>query len=77
MEPFIGLVALMAFNFAPKGWLECRGQILPVGNYVALFALLGARFGGDGDKTFALPNLSAPDGMMYCIAIEGVFPTRD
>ena len=75
-EPLMGVIALMPYSFAPKGWAECAGQIISVGQNEALFALIGTKFGGDGSNTFALPKLSAPPGMKYCIAIEGWFPTQ-
>lgn len=56
-EPFIGEIRLVAFNFAPLGWADCNGQILPIQQNVALFSLLGTTYGGNGVNTFALPNL--------------------
>jgi microcystin-dependent protein len=56
-EPFLSEIRLMSFNFAPKGWALCNGQLLPVNQNPALFALLSTRFGGDGNATFALPDL--------------------
>ena len=56
-EPFIGQVTLFSFKFPPKGWAFCNGQLMPVAQNQALFALLGTQFGGDGRTTFALPNL--------------------
>lgn len=56
-EPFIGEVRVFAFNFAPQGWATCDGQILPVAQNQALFALLGKTYGGNGSTTFALPDL--------------------
>lgn len=58
-EPFIGEIRLFSFDFAPKGWAQCNGQILPIQQNQALYALLGTTFGGDGRVTFALPNLQA------------------
>jgi len=55
--PFLGEVAIMAFNFAPRGWAQCNGQLLPIAQNQALFALLGTMYGGNGQTTFALPNL--------------------
>lgn len=75
-EPALGQICLMAFNFAPMGWAECRGQLLPVNQNKELFNILGNRFGGDGVVTFALPNLQSPvDGAKYCIAIDGYYPS--
>jgi len=56
-EPFIGELRMMSFNFAPTGWAMCNGQLLPIQQNQALFALLGTTYGGDGVSTFALPNL--------------------
>ena len=56
-EPFIGQIEAFAFNFAPKNWALCAGQILPINQYQALFSLLGTTFGGNGTTTFALPDL--------------------
>jgi microcystin-dependent protein len=61
-DPFVAEIRMFPFNFAPKGWAFCDGQILPISQNTALFSLLGTTFGGDGKSTFALPNLqgSAP-----------------
>ncbi len=56
-EPFLAEVRLMSFNFPPKGWALCNGQLLPINQNQGLFSLLGTTFGGDGRVTFALPNL--------------------
>ncbi len=55
--PFLGQVSIFAFNFAPKGWTMCNGQVLSINQNQALFALLGTTYGGNGQTTFALPNL--------------------
>jgi microcystin-dependent protein len=57
MDPFIGEIRLVPFNFAPRGWAICEGQLLPINQNQALFALLGTTYGGDGRTTFALPDL--------------------
>src|SRR4051794_2715177 len=57
--PWIGEIALVAFNFAPQGWAMCNGQLLAIGQNTALFSLLGTTYGGDGVNTFALPNLQS------------------
>ncbi len=56
-EPFIGEVKLFGFNFAPKGYATCQGQILSIAQNTALFSLLGTTYGGNGQTTFALPDL--------------------
>ena len=56
-EPFLGEIRLFSFNFAPKSWALCNGQLLPINQNQALFALLGTTYGGNGQTTFALPNL--------------------
>lgn len=57
MEPFLGQLMCVGFNFAPIGWARCEGQLLPISSYSALFSLLGTTYGGDGRTTFALPDL--------------------
>jgi len=56
-EPFIGQISIFSFNFPPKGWAFCNGQLLPINQNQALFSLLGTMYGGDGRTTFALPDL--------------------
>jgi microcystin-dependent protein len=56
-EPFLSEIRIMSFNFAPKGWALCNGQLLPINQNQALFSLLGTTYGGDGRVNFALPNL--------------------
>ncbi|MFT6970733.1 MAG: microcystin-dependent protein [Roseivirga sp.] len=57
MDPFLGQIQPFGFSFAPRGWETCSGQIIAISNNTALFALLGATFGGDGRTTFGLPDL--------------------
>jgi microcystin-dependent protein len=61
-DPFVAEIRIFGFNFAPKGWATCDGQLLPISQNTALFALLGTFYGGNGKTNFALPNLqgSAP-----------------
>jgi microcystin-dependent protein len=61
-DPFVAEIRIFPFNFAPKGWAWCDGQLLPLSQNTALFSLLGTTYGGDGKSTFALPDLqgSAP-----------------
>ena len=75
-QPYIGQIQPYAFNFAPKSWAFCNGQILPIAQNQALFSLLGTTYGGNGVSTFALPNLQSrvpmhmgtgPDGTTYQI----------
>jgi len=56
-EPYLSEIRIMSFNFAPKGWALCNGQLLPINQNQALFSLLGTTYGGDGRVNFALPNL--------------------
>lgn len=56
-QPFLGEIQMTSVNFAPKGWALCRGQTLPINQNQALFSLLGTTYGGNGQTTFALPNL--------------------
>src|SRR5215208_3940598 len=73
-EPYIGEIRMFAGNFAPNGWMFCSGQLIPISENDALFTLLGTTYGGDGQETFALPNLQSripihmgtgPDGATY------------
>ena len=57
MEEYIGIIKIFAGNFAPRGYLFCQGQILPITSYQALYSILGNVYGGDGRTTFALPDL--------------------
>ena len=56
-SPFVAEIRIFGFNFAPTGWAQCNGQLLPISQNTALFSLLGTFYGGDGKSTFALPNL--------------------
>ena len=56
-EPFLGEVRMVGFNFAPRGWATCNGQLMPIAQNQALFAILGTTYGGNGVNTFALPDL--------------------
>lgn len=76
-QPYVGEIRLFAGNFAPAGWMFCDGSILPIAENETLFQLIGTTYGGDGQETFALPNLQSripihmgtgPDGTTYQIA---------
>jgi microcystin-dependent protein len=56
-DPFVAEIRIFPFNFAPKGWAFCNGQLLPISQNTALFSLLGTTYGGDGKSTFALPDM--------------------
>jgi microcystin-dependent protein len=56
-DPFVAEIRIFPFNFAPKGWAFCNGQILPISQNTALFSLLGTTYGGNGQSTFALPDM--------------------
>jgi microcystin-dependent protein len=56
-NPYLGEIRMFSFGFAPKGWALCNGQVLPINQNQALFSLLGTTYGGDGQRTFQLPNL--------------------
>jgi microcystin-dependent protein len=79
MQPYVGQIELLPFNFAPQDWAACEGQQLQISENDALFQLIGTTYGGDGQTTFALPDLRGkeptPDSH-YCIAIYGVFPSH-
>lgn len=74
MEPHVGEIRIFAGSFEPAGWMFCSGQLLPISEYEVLFQLIGTTYGGDGQETFALPNLqgrvpihmgTGPDGTTY------------
>jgi microcystin-dependent protein len=77
-QPYVGEIRLVAFNFAPAGWAECNGQVLPISENDALFNLIGTMYGGDGQTTFNLPDLRGLEpypGTRYCISLYGVYPS--
>ena len=55
--PYVGEIRMFGGNFAPYGWMLCQGQLLPISEYQTLFQLIGTTYGGDGQTTFALPDL--------------------
>ena len=63
MDPFVAEIRIFGFNFAPTGWAQCNGQLLPISQNTALFSLLGTVYGGDGKSTFALPDLQGMTAM--------------
>ena len=80
MDPILGTIMMIGFNWAPVGWMLCTGQLLAINQYQALFALLGTTYGGDGITNFALPKLPhtpnpLPSGLEI-IAIQGIYPSR-
>jgi microcystin-dependent protein len=58
-NPFLGEIRVFGFNFNPRGWARCQGQLMPIAQNDALYALIGTTYGGDGQTTFALPDLSS------------------
>ena len=74
-NPFVGEIRIVGFNFAPRGWATCSGQLLPISQNAALFSLLGTTYGGNGQSNFALPNFidRAP---MHAGQGPGAFPRR-
>lgn len=78
MTPYLAMIVIFGFNFPPKGWAACNGQLLPINQNQALFALLGTFYGGNGIQTFALPDLRGRvpismgnTGSQYQIGIPG------
>lgn len=83
MDIYLGTILFFAFDYAPAGygctWAPCQGQLMDIRSNPALFALLGTKYGGDGIRTFGLPNLtdaSPSSEMGYFIATSGLFPPR-
>src|SRR5436190_581399 len=74
-QPYIGEIRMFAGNFAPAGWMFCEGQLLPISENETLFVVIGTMYGGDGESTFALPDLRgrAPihQGQNYVMAESG------
>lgn len=64
-DPFVAEIRIFPFNFAPRGWAWCDGQLLPLSQNTALFALLGTTYGGNGSSNFALPNLQGRAPMQH------------
>ena len=57
MDQFVGQIIAVGFNYAPEGWVQCNGQVLPISQYDTLFSLIGTTYGGDGQTSFAVPDL--------------------
>jgi len=64
-DPFVAEIRMFPFNFAPRGWAWCNGQLLPISQNTALFSLLGTTYGGNGQTTFGLPNLQGSAAMFW------------
>jgi microcystin-dependent protein len=64
-DQFVAEIRIFGCNFAPTGWAQCNGQVMPISQNTALFSLLGTFYGGDGRSTFALPNLEGSAPMMW------------
>jgi len=85
---YLGEIVTFAFNFCPSETLPTNGAVLPISSNIALFALLGTNYGGDGKTTFALPNITPPPanfrvptiaprhGLIDCIAVAGIYPSN-
>lgn len=80
LDSFLGETQLFPYGFEPRGWMECKGQVLSIQQNTALFSLLGTNFGGNGTSTFAIPDLrgmSPTNQVKYYICMEGTYPYRD
>jgi microcystin-dependent protein len=80
--PYLGEIQIFAFNFCPTGWLPLNGELLPISQNEALFALIGNTYGGDGVSTFAVPKwgrifTANGQSLLPCMAIQGVFPSQN
>lgn len=71
-QPFIGEIRMFAGNFAPAGWALCNGQLMPISENDALFVLIGTTYGGDGQETFAMPNLQSRIPMHFGTGSNGI-----
>ena len=70
-NPYLAEIKIMGFNFPPRGWAQCDGQILPINQYQSLYSLLGTTYGGDGRTTFALPDLRGRSPMDFGTGPDG------
>lgn len=70
-QPYVGEIRMFAGNFAPAGWEFCNGQILPISENETLFTLIGTTYGGDGESTFALPNMQSRSPLHWGTGPEG------
>ena len=84
-EPELAEIAVMPYDFCPRGWLPADGRLMALSQNTALFSLLSTQFGGDGQQNFALPKMSALAAptygqagrtMLVCVAVNGIFPMR-
>jgi microcystin-dependent protein len=76
MEPTVGQIILFAGNYAPKDWAICDGRLLPIQNNEKLFSIIGTKYGGNGQVTFALPKMQPYGDTNFIIALEGNYPQR-
>ncbi len=82
-EPFLGEIQTYPIKYCPRGWLPTDGRLMSIAQNTALFSLLGTTYGGDGRTTFALPNRRVTKTVnnikvhVECIAVVGIFPSRD
>jgi microcystin-dependent protein len=82
LPPYLGEVRTVAFSFCPQGWAPMHGQLLSIAQNDALFSLIGTRYGGDGQTTFALPvgkPLYAATGepFLQCMSLSGIYPSQN
>jgi microcystin-dependent protein len=77
MEPFVGQIILFVGDFAPRHWAICDGKLLLIQNFQKLFSIIGTTYGGDGQRTFALPKMQPYGETNFIIALEGIYPSRD
>ena len=88
MEEYLGIIKRFAGSFAPRGFLDCDGSLLPISQWSVLFAVVGTQYGGDGKASFALPDLRDKDRHgkpipfgsngrpRWIICVQGIFPER-
>ncbi len=77
-EDFIGEVMMFGGTFCPRGYVKANGDLYPIAENSALFSLYGTIHGGDGRTTFGVPDLMkfAPEGILYCVNVVGIYPSR-
>lgn len=73
-EDLIGMIQLFGQGKVPLTYSECNGQLVSIPTNLAVYSVLGNRYGGDGIRNFALPSLTAPTGLVYAICVRGAYP---
>jgi hypothetical protein len=81
-DPYVGEIRTFAFNFCPAGWVPLNGQLLAISEYDTVFTLIGTRYGGDGQSTFAMPVgepifSATGEPLLQCFSLYGIYPSQN